>query len=47
MRESIADFVEAVQPGRTPKVGGVEASKVLRVIGALYASSASGTWADL
>ena len=45
--ENIADFVAAVQEGRTPQVDGVEASKVLRVIGALYASSASGTWADL
>jgi UDP-N-acetyl-2-amino-2-deoxyglucuronate dehydrogenase len=45
--ENIADFVEAVRDGRTPQVDGVEASKVLRVIGALYASSASGTWVDL
>jgi UDP-N-acetyl-2-amino-2-deoxyglucuronate dehydrogenase len=45
--ENIADFVAAVQQGRTPQVDGVEASKVLRVIGALYASSASGTWVDL
>ena len=45
--ENIADFVAAVQEGRTPQVDGVEASKVLRVIGALYASSASGTWVDL
>jgi predicted dehydrogenase len=45
--ENIADFVVAVQEGRTPQVDGVEASKVLRVIGALYASSASGTWEDL
>jgi predicted dehydrogenase len=45
--ENIADFVAAVQEGRAPQVDGVEASKVLRVIGALYASSASGTWVDL
>ena len=45
--ENIADFVAAVQEGRTPQVDGVEASKVLRVIGALYASNASGTWVDL
>lgn len=45
--ENIADFVAAVQEGRTPQVDGVEASKVLRVIGALYASSASGIWMDL
>jgi len=45
--ENIADFVAAVQEGRTPQVDGVEAGKVLRVIGALYASSASGTWVDL
>ena len=45
--ENIADFVAAVQGGRTPQVDGVEASKVLRVIGALYASGASGTWVDL
>ena len=45
--ENIADFVAAVRDGRAPQVDGVEASKVLRVIGALYASSASGTWVDL
>jgi len=45
--ENIADFVAAVQEGRAPQVDGVEASKVLRVINALYASSASGTWVDL
>jgi UDP-N-acetyl-2-amino-2-deoxyglucuronate dehydrogenase len=45
--ENIADFVAAAQEGRTPQVDGVEASKVLRVIGALYASGASGTWVDL
>jgi predicted dehydrogenase len=45
--ENIADFVAAVQEGRTPQVDGVEAGKVLRVIGALYASSASGIWVDL
>jgi predicted dehydrogenase len=36
-----------VQEGRAPQVDGAEASKVLRVINALYASSASGTWVDL
>ncbi len=45
--ENIADFVAAVQEGRAPQVDGAEASKVLRVIDALYASSASGTWVDL
>jgi predicted dehydrogenase len=45
--KNIADFVAAVRDGRAPQVDGVEASKVLRVIGALYASSASGTWVDL
>jgi UDP-N-acetyl-2-amino-2-deoxyglucuronate dehydrogenase len=45
--ENIADFVAAVQEGRTPQVDGIEASKVVRVIGALYASSGSGTWVDL
>lgn len=45
--ENIADFVAAVRDGRAPLVDGVEASKVLRVIGALYASGASGTWVDL
>jgi UDP-N-acetyl-2-amino-2-deoxyglucuronate dehydrogenase len=45
--ENIADFVAAVRDGRAPQVDGIEASKVLRVIGALYASSASGTWVDL
>jgi predicted dehydrogenase len=45
--ENIADFVAAVREGRAPQVDGEEASKVLRVIGALYASSASGTWVDL
>jgi len=47
VRENIADFVAAVREGRTPQVDGVEARKVLRVIDALYASSASGTWVDL
>ncbi len=45
--ENIADFVAAVRDGRTPQVDGVEASKVLRVIDALYASSAAGAWVDL
>ncbi len=45
--ENIADFVAAVRDGRAPQVDGVEASKVLRVINALYASSASGVWVDL
>jgi predicted dehydrogenase len=45
--ENIADFVAAVRDGRAPRVDGVEASKVLRVINALYASSASGAWVDL
>jgi UDP-N-acetyl-2-amino-2-deoxyglucuronate dehydrogenase len=45
--ENIADFVAAVQKGGTPLVDGVEASKVIRVIAALYASGASGTWVDL
>jgi predicted dehydrogenase len=45
--ENIADFVAAVQEGRTPQVDGVEASKVLRVISALYASGASGAWVDV
>ena len=45
--ENIADFVAAIQEGRTPQVDGVEASKVLRVISALYASSGSGAWVDL
>jgi predicted dehydrogenase len=45
--ENIADFVAAVQEGRSPQVDGVEATKVLRLINALYASSASGTWVDL
>jgi predicted dehydrogenase len=38
--------VAAVRDGRAPRVDGVEASKVLRVINALYASSASGAWVD-
>jgi len=45
--ENIADFVAAVRDGRAPQVDGVEASKVLRVINALHASSASGAWVDL
>jgi predicted dehydrogenase len=45
--ENIRDFVAAVREGRPPLVDGIEARKVLRVIGALYASSASGTWVDL
>jgi len=45
--ENTADFAAAVRDGRAPEGDGVEASKVLRVIGALYASSASGTWVDL
>ncbi len=45
--ENIADFVAAVQEGRTPQGDGVEAGIGLRVIGALCASSASRTWVDL
>jgi predicted dehydrogenase len=45
--KNIADFVVAVRTGGTPQVDGFEASKVLRVIDALYASSASGMWVDL
>ena len=44
MRENIADFVAAVQEGRTPQVDGVEARKSLLVIEALYASVTSGGW---
>jgi len=47
VREYIADFLAAVQGGRTPQVDGIEARKVLRVIEALYASSGLGTWVDL
>lgn len=45
--ENIADFVAAVQGGRMPQVDGIEASKVLRVVDALHASSESGAWVDL
>jgi predicted dehydrogenase len=45
--ENIADFVAAVREGRSPLVDGAEASKVLRVIEALYASAASGMWVEL
>ncbi len=45
--ENIADFVAAVREGRPPLVDGAEATKVLRVIGALYASAASGGWVEL
>jgi predicted dehydrogenase len=45
--ENIADFVAAIQEGRSPQVDGVEATKVLRLIHALYASSATGNWVDL
>jgi predicted dehydrogenase len=44
VRENIADFVAAVQEGRTPQVDGVEARKSLLVIEALSASVTSGGW---
>ena len=45
--ENIADFVAAVRSRRSPQVDGVEATKVLRVIDGLYASSGSGIWVNL
>jgi predicted dehydrogenase len=45
--ENIGDFVAAVREGRSPLVDGPEATKVLRVIEALYASAASGMWVEL
>ncbi len=43
----IADFVAAVRDGRPPRVDGLEATKVLRVIEALYTSAESGEWVAL
>ncbi len=45
--ENIADFVAAVREARPPRVDGFEATKVLRVIEALYASAGSGRWVAL
>jgi predicted dehydrogenase len=41
-RSVLADFVEAVETGRSPKVSGQEALKVHRLIDALLAAGATG-----
>jgi predicted dehydrogenase len=41
-RAVIADFIEAIETGREPKVSGAEALKVHRLIDAMLRSSESG-----
>ena len=42
--ENIRDFVAAVQTDRPPRVDGIEAAKVVRIIDTLYRSAERGEW---